>query len=158
MANTYTKLYTHNIFAVDFRRSLINPLWEEELFKYITGTVQNLNQKMIAINGVEDHIHFLIGFKPTCCLSDLMREIKKSSTDFINKNKFIRQKFNWQEGFGSFSVSHSHLDKVSKYILNQKEHHRKKSFKEEYIQFLNNYNIPIEERFLFKWSLNDFSK
>ena len=106
---------------------------------------------MLAINGMPDHIHFLIGMKPSCCLSDLVREVKKSSNDFVNETKLSKFKFNWQVGFGAFSYSHSQLDNVIAYIMNQKEHHKKKSFKEEYIEFLNEFKIVYDEKYLFEW-------
>ncbi|MDP1676804.1 MAG: IS200/IS605 family transposase [Bacteroidota bacterium] len=149
--STYSQIYIHVVFAVKGRNSLIQPVWEERLYKYITGIVQNKEQKMIAINGMPDHIHFLIGMKPTCCLSDLVREIKKSSNEFIKENNFTKYKFNWQGGFGAFSYSHSQLDDVIGYIKRQKEHHKQRTFKDEYIQFLKNYNIEYEEKYLFEW-------
>lgn len=149
--STYSQIYIQVVFAVKGRDSLLNENWEEELYKYITGIVRNKGQKMLTINGMPDHIHFLIGMKPSCCLSDLVREVKKSSNDFIKEKKFVRNKFNWQEGFGAFSYSHSHLDKVIKYIMNQKLHHRKKSFKEEYIEILRKFEIEYKEEYLFEW-------
>ncbi len=152
MPNTFSQIYIQIVFAVKGRNNLINPEWEERLYKYITGIVQNKEQKMLAINGMPDHIHFLIGMKPTCCLSDLVREIKKSSNEFINGNKLSKFKFYWQEGFGAFSYSHSQLDDVIRYIMNQKEHHRQKSFKEEYIELLNKFKIKFDEKYLFEWN------
>jgi len=149
--STYSQIYIQVVFAVKGRESLIKEQWEEELYKYITGIVRNKGQKMLAINGMPDHIHFLIGMKPSCCLSDLVREVKKSSNDFIKEKKFVKYKFNWQEGFGAFSYSHSHLDKVIKYIMNQKIHHRKKTFKEEYIELLKKFEIEYKEEYLFEW-------
>jgi putative transposase len=149
--NTYSQIYIQTVFAVKGRQSLIQPEWEEELYKYITGTVQKREQKMIAINGVQNHIHFLIGMKPSCCLSDLVREVKKASSSHINEKNLSRFKFSWQEGFGAFSYSHSHIDRVAKYILNQKEHHRKITFREEYINFLNAFKINYDEKYLFEW-------
>jgi putative transposase len=149
--STYSQIYIQVVFAVKGRESLIKEQWEEELYKYITGIVRNKGQKMLAINGMPDHIHFLIGMKPSCRLSDLVREVKKSSNDFIKEKKFVKYKFNWQEGFGAFSYSHSHLDKVIKYIMNQKFHHRKKSFKEEYIEILRKFEIEYKEEYLFEW-------
>ena len=151
MANTFTQIYLHNVFAVDFRVGLIKPSWEEELFKYITGIVEQQDQKMIAINGVPDHIHFVIGMKPTCKLSDLHREIKKSTNDFIKEKKFTKTKFKWQEGYGAFSVSPHSLDTVVKYVMNQKEHHKKQTFKDEYLRFLKEYQIDYNEKYLFDW-------
>ena len=106
---------------------------------------------MIAINGMPDHIHLFIGIKPSCCLSDLVREIKKSSNDFIKENKLSKYKFNWQEGFGAFSYSHSHIDNVYKYIMNQKEHHKKTSFKDEYLDFLNKFQVEFDDKYIFQW-------
>src|SRR5690606_37107919 len=131
------------------RESLIQREWEERLYQYITGIVRAKEQKLIAINGMPDHIHIFIGMKPACCLSDLVREVKKSSNDFINENKLSKFKFSWQEGYGEFSYSHSQIDAVAKYILNQKEHHRKVKFKEEYVDFLKKFEIEHDEKYLF---------
>ena len=106
---------------------------------------------MLAINGMPDHIHLLIGMKPACCLSDPVREIKKSSNDFVKESRFTKFKFNWQEGFGAFSYSHSQLNDVIAYVMNQKEHHKGKSFKEEYIEFLKEFKIDYNEKYLFEW-------
>ena len=151
MAGTFTQIYIQTVFAVKGRNSLINKSWEEELFKYISGIVQNKGQKMLAINGIPDHIHFLIGMKPTCCLSDLVREIKKSSNKFVNDKKFTNFNFEWQEGYGAFSYSHSSLDKVIKYIMNQKEHHKKQTFRDEYMSFLKKFVIEFKDEYLFEW-------
>ncbi len=151
MAGTFSQIYIQVVFAVKGRNSLINKSWEEELYKYITGIVQNKEQKMLAINGMPDHIHFFIGMKPSCCLSDLVREIKKSSNDFIKEKKFTKFKFQWQGGYGAFSYSHSNLDNVIKYIINQKEHHKTKTFKEEYMQFLKKFEIEFKHEYLFEW-------
>jgi REP element-mobilizing transposase RayT len=151
MAGTFTQIYIQTVFAVKGRNSLINKSWEEELFKYVSGIVQNKGQKMLAINGIPDHIHFLIGMKPTCCLSDLVREIKKSSNKFVNDKKFTNFNFEWQEGYGAFSYSHSSLDKVIKYIMNQKEHHKKQTFRDEYMSFLKKFEIEFKDEYLFEW-------
>ncbi|MGB3198419.1 MAG: IS200/IS605 family transposase, partial [Saprospiraceae bacterium] len=120
MPSTFSQIYIQVIFAVKGRNSLIHSSWEEELYKYITGIIRNKKQKLLAINGMPDHIHFFIGMKPTCCLSDLVREIKKSSNEFIKEKKLCKFKFQWQEGYGAFSYSHSSLDNVIDYINNQK--------------------------------------
>ena len=151
MPGTFSQIYIQVVFAVKGRESMILPLWEEELYKYISGIVRNKEQKMLAINGMPDHIHFLIGMKPSCCLSDLVREVKKSSNDFIKNKKFSKFKFQWQEGYGAFSYSHSNLDNVIKYIINQKEHHKKKTFKEEYLAFLKKFEIEFKDEYLFEW-------
>lgn len=158
MAGTFSQIYIQVIFAVKGRSSLINLRWEEELFKYISGIITNKGQKLLAINGMPDHIHILIGMRPSCCISDLVREIKKSSTDFIHQKKFVKGRFLWQEGYGAFSYSHSSLDNVILYIQNQKEHHRKRTFKEEYKEFLNNYQIEHKDEYLFEWIENESTK
>lgn len=151
MADTFSQIYIQVVFAVQNRKALITPEWEEELNKYITGIVQNKGQKMLAINGTSNHIHFLIGMKPACCLSDLIREVKKSSVAFIKDKQFSNYQFRWQEGFGAFSYGQSQLSDVIYYIENQKEHHRKKTFKEEYIAFLNAFEIEFKNEYLFQW-------
>ncbi|MCG3167424.1 MAG: hypothetical protein POELPBGB_03216 [Bacteroidia bacterium] len=150
-AGTYSQIYIQIVFAVKGRESLIAHDWEERLYEYITGIVRNKEQKMLAINGMPDHIHFLIGMKPSCCLSDLVREVKKSSNEFINEKNLSKFKFNWQEGYGAFSYSHSQLDNVIGYIMNQKTHHKTKSFKEEYVDFLKKFNVEYKDQFLFDW-------
>lgn len=151
MAGTFSQLYIHVVFAVKGRASLIHFEWEEELYKYITGIVQNKDQKMLAINGMPDHIHFLIGMRPSCRLSDLVREIKKSTNEFIQRKKITNHKFNWQEGYGAFSYSHSALADVVTYINGQKEHHKKTTFKDEYLLFLHKFQIEHKPEFLFEW-------
>lgn len=151
MADTFSQIYIQTVFAVQNRNALIHNSWEEELHKYITGIVQNKGQKMLSINGTSNHLHFFIGMKPTCCLSDLVREIKKSSTSFINEKKFCQSRFTWQEGFGSFSYSHSQLTNVIKYIENQKQHHRKVTFETEYLSFLKAFEIEFKDEYLFEW-------
>ena len=151
MANTYSQIYIQIVFAVQNRDALIDYSWEDELYKYITGIVQNKEQKLIAINGMPDHIHILIGMRPTCNLSDLVREIKKSSNTFINEKQFSKFSFKWQEGFGAFSYSHSQLGNVVSYIQNQKQHHKKVSFKDEYLEFLEKFEIEFDGDYLFKW-------
>lgn len=151
MSNTFSQIYIQVVFAVQNRKAQIKPTWENELYKYITGIVQNKGQKMLAINGTSNHIHFLIGMKPSCCLSDLVREVKKSSNSFIKENHFTPANFNWQEGFGAFSYSQSHLTTVINYIENQKIHHKKKTFKDEYIAMLKAFEIEFNEEFTFEW-------
>jgi REP element-mobilizing transposase RayT len=148
---TYSQILIHVVFAVKGRQSLIDPLWEERLYQYITQIVQNKGQKMLAINGAPDHIHILIGMKTDCCLSDLVREIKKSSNSFVNQNKLVNGKFSWQIGFGAFSYGSSQLDIVARYIMNQKPHHQKKTFRDEYIEFLEKFGVEYEEKYLFEW-------
>ncbi|MGE5354788.1 MAG: IS200/IS605 family transposase [Deltaproteobacteria bacterium] len=148
--STYSQIYIQVVFAVKNRDALIASAWEERLYQYITGIVQNKGQKLIAINGMPDHIHFFIGMKPNCCLSDLVREVKKSSNNMINENKLSKFKFSWQEGYGAFSYSHSQIDNVAKYVMNQKEHHKKVSFREEYVDFLKKFEIEYDEKYVFE--------
>ncbi|QOI98405.1 MAG: IS200/IS605 family transposase [Flammeovirgaceae bacterium] len=151
MPGTFSQIYIQVVFAVQNRDCLIHASWEEELYKYISGIVKNKDQKMLTINGMPDHIHFLIGMRPSCCLSDLVREVKKSSTEFIKEKKLSKFKFNWQEGYGAFSYSHSQIDSVIKYIMNQKEHHKKQTFRDEYLDFLRKFEIDFKDEYLFKW-------
>ena len=151
MAGTFSQIYIQVVFAVKGRDSLIHSSWEEELYKYITGIVRNKEQKVLAINGMPDHIHILIGMRPSCCLSDLVREIKKASNEFINENKISIYKFQWQEGYAAFSYNHSSLGKVINYIRNQKEHHTKQTFREEYKALLINFQIEHKDEYLFDW-------
>ena len=149
MAHTFTQIYIQAVFAVAVRQNLIRPEFKEELQKYITGIVRKQGQKMIQINAMPDHTHMLIGMKPNIALSDLMRDVKSASTDFIRRKKWIRGRFNWQEGFGAFSYSHSHLDSVVQYIRNQEKHHAKRSFKNEYLALLDKFNVVHEPKYLF---------
>ena len=151
MPGTFSQIYIQTVFAVRFRECLIRSTWEEELYKYITGIIQNKGQKMLQIKGMPDHIHFLIGMKPSCCLSDLVREVKKSSTDFVMERGFTKSKFQWQEGFGAFSYSHASLQDVIGYFQLQKEHHSKLSFKEEYLFILKSFQIEFKDQYLFQW-------
>ena len=151
MPGTFSQIYVQIVFAVKGRESLISVHWEEELYKYITGIITNKEQKLLAINGMPDHIHILIGMRPSCCLSDLVREIKKASNEFVNQKIMVNQKFAWQEGYGAFSYSHSALGNVVTYIQNQKEHHQKKTFKDEYKAFLTKYQIEHKDEYLFDW-------
>lgn len=151
MPNTYTQLYVHIVFTVQERQCSLSAEWREELFKYITGIVKNRGQKLLAINGMPDHVHVFIGMSPTIALSDLVRDIKAGSSGFINEKRWVRGKFNWQEGFGAFSHSHSEIEKVIRYIQNQQEHHRKKTFREEYVGMLKSFSVEYDERYLFTW-------
>jgi putative transposase len=150
MAGTFSQIYIQVVFAVSGREALIDPSCEERLYQYITGIIQKKEQKVLAINGMPDHLHFFIGMKSSCRLSDLVREIKKSSNEFINDNKLSKFNFNWQEGYGAFSYSHSQIDDVIKYIQNQKKHHQRKPFHEEYIDLLNKFQIDHDTKYLFQ--------
>jgi REP element-mobilizing transposase RayT len=149
MPNTYSQMYVQVVIVVKFRQSLIHKSWKDELYKYITGIVTNKGQKLLRINGVENHVHILLNIKPNLALSDLVKDIKVNSTNWINDRGFNDTKFQWQEGFGAFTYSISQLDNVIKYIENQEEHHKKQSFKEEYILFLKNFEIEYKDEYLF---------
>ena len=149
MPNTYSQLYVQIVIVVKYRQSLIQKSWKDELYKYITGIVTNNGQKLLKINGVENHVHILLNIKPNIALSDLMRDIKANSSKWINEKGFCNHDFKWQEGFGAFSYSISQLDNVIRYIENQEEHHKKQSFKEEYISFLKNFEVEYKDEYLF---------
>jgi len=151
MSNTYSQLYIQIVFAVKGRQNLISSKHREELHKYITGIVQKREQKMLAIFCMPEHLHLLVGMTPSISISDLTRDIKAGSSNFINDKKWVQGKFNWQIGFGAFSYSKSQVDTVVKYILNQESHHRQKSFKEEYIAILKEFEIEYNEKYLFEW-------
>jgi len=151
MANTFSQIYIQTVFAVDGRRCLIRPEFKEEIYKYITGIVRNNGQKLISINGMSDHVHILIGLKPAMALADLVRDIKADSSNFINKKKWVRGRFSWQEGYGAFSYGHSQLDTIIRYIQNQEQHHRRRSFKDEYLTWLKKFEIPFEEKYVFQF-------
>lgn len=150
MANTYTQIHLQFVFAVKHRASLIDVAWKNDLYKYITGIVQNQGHKMLCINGMPDHIHILIGMRPTQSISDLLQDIKGDSSKWINKNDLTKGKFEWQEGYGAFSYAPSQLKNVIEYINNQEDHHRKKTFTEEYKEFLSDFLVEYDERYIFK--------
>jgi len=151
MPGTFSKIYIQVVFAVKRRENLLQKPWRDEVFKYMAGIIKEKNQKPIIINGVTDHVHLFIGLKPVMSLSDLIRDVKNNTTNFINDKKFLNTKFSWQEGFGAFSYSHSQLDTVYQYILNQEEHHKKKTFKAEYLDLLEKFEIEYDEKYLFEW-------
>jgi putative transposase len=136
MANTYHQIYLQVIFAVKYREAIINKDWQSQLFGVIGNLINETNCKTIIVNGVEDHVHCFIGLKPIVSVSDLMRTIKAKSSKYVNDNALTPHRFEWQEGYGVFSYSQSQVDNVYKYIQNQEEHHKKQTFKEEYLDFL----------------------
>lgn len=150
MANSYTQIYLQFVFAVKYRNAVIAENWETDLYKYITGIVQNNKHKLIQINGMPDHIHILVGFHTTQSIADLMRDIKANSSKWINENNFTKEKFEWQTGYGAFSYSKSHLQNVINYINKQKKHHQKQNFLEEYKVFLEKFEIEHDIEFSFK--------
>ncbi len=151
MPGTFSQIYIQVVFAVKARENLLQKPWRDDVFKYIAGIIKEKGHKPIIVNGVTDHVHLFIGFRPAMALSDLVRDIKNNTSNFINDKKYLKGTFSWQEGYGAFSYSHSQLNSVYQYILNQEEHHQKKTFREEYIDFLKKFQIEHEERFLFEW-------
>ncbi len=151
MANTYTQIYLHIVFSVKRRQNLIQKSWKDELHKYICGIVNGKKQKVYAIGGVADHIHILVSTNPNIALSDLVRDIKANSSKWINERGLVKGKFQWQEGFGAFSYAQSQLGNVIKYINNQEQHHREKTFRNEYSRLLQKFNIEYDEKYLFEW-------
>jgi putative transposase len=149
MANTYSQIYIQAVLAVEGRLSLIRPEFKEDLYKYMTGIVKR-GQKLISINGMSDHVHILIGLKPAMALAKLVQDVKADSTSFINKKRWVRGRFSWQEGYGAFSYGHSQLNTIIRYIQNQEKHHRRRSFKDEYLAWLKKYEIPFEDKYVFK--------
>ena len=150
MPNTYTQIYLQTVFAVKHRYGLIQPVWSEDLYRYITGIVQRQEHKILAINGMSDHVHVFIGINPKQSISDLMQDIKGDSSKWINDNRLTMGRFAWQTGYGAFSYGHFQIDNVVKYIHNQQEHHKKRTFIDEYTMFLRNFNVPYDERYVFK--------
>ncbi len=151
MANTYSQIFIHLVFAV---KNQLNPITSEkkkDLYKFIEDIITEENQKLISINGSFDHIHLFISLKPEMKLSDLVKTVKSKSAKFINENNWTPGKFEWQKGFGAFSYSYSQIPEIIKYIETQEEEHNKKSFKEEYIELLNKFNIGYDENYLFEW-------
>ena len=149
MANTYTQIFLHVVFVVKGRLNLIPKDKKEELFGYIGGIIKNKEHKVYIVNGMADHVHVLFGFNPKDSISDLIHEVKRNSSKYINENKWLSGKFEWQSGYGAFSYSKSHVDRIYKYIQGQEEHHKKLSFREEYISFLKKYGVDYDERYIF---------
>jgi putative transposase len=150
-SGSYSQIHIHLVFAVKGRQSFIHSKWEEDLYKYITGILHRKGHKSLAINGMPDHIHIFFGYKLTDNIPDLVREIKKATSAWIRENGYVRQGFLWQEGYGAFSYSNWDVTKIIKYVRNQKEHHKRTTFMEEYKGLLKDFDIPFEDRFLFEW-------
>ena len=149
MANTYTQSYFHLVFAVKYRQALIKKEWKDELEMYITGIIQNQGHKLLAIGTVPDHIHIFLGYNVNQRIPDLVEAIKTSSNAWIKQRQYTRSKFAWQRGYGAFTHSQSQIDRVIKYVKNQEQHHRKKTFRNEYLGILKEYNIEFNDRYLF---------
>ncbi len=150
MANTYTQILIHIVFAVKGRSNLISSKNKDELYKYISGIVQNKAHKLLIINGMPDHIHILLGLNPSESISNLVKEIKRMSSKFINERNWVKGKFEWQSGYSAFSYSKSHLNNIYKYIENQEIHHKKRTFREEYLELLKKFQIKYDKQYIFK--------
>lgn len=155
MADVFSQLYIQAVFAVKNRQALILPEWEENLYQYTTGILEKRGHKMLAIGGMPDHIHIFFGLKPAEAISDLVREIKKATSEYIRAQQFSPHKFDWQGGYGAFSYSRSHVDSVCKYILNQKTHHAKRTFEEEFFKILSDFEVEIGQKHVFDFFLPD---
>jgi len=151
MPGTYSQIYIQVVFAVKGRQNLLRKEWRREVFKYMAGIIKNKGQKPIIVNGVSDHVHVFVGLRPAMALSDLVRDVKNNSSNFINDNAWIKSRFSWQEGYGAFSYSHSQIENVYNYILNQEKHHHIQTFHEEYIDFLKKFEIEHDVKYLFEW-------
>ncbi len=149
MSNTYTQLYIQVVFAVKYREGLIEKEWKNDLYDYITAIIQNCNHKVIAINGVQDHIHILFNLKPNQSLSDLIQDVKANSSKWINEKSLTKKRFRWQAGYGAFSYSKSQLSRVATYIENQEQNHKHKSMIAEYKEFLHKFEINYNENYIF---------
>jgi len=157
MPNTYTQLYIQFVFAVKHRESLIKREWKDDLYKYVTGIVQNNKCKMLAVGGMPDHIHIFIGYKPTIAIPDLIKDIKLASGSWINDNRLTSHRFNWQEGYGAFSYRLRDVDDICRYIQNQEAHHKGISFKDEYVGLLKDFAIEYDEKYLFDFYTDLYS-
>jgi putative transposase len=151
MAGTFSQIHIQIVFAVKGRENLIGRQWKEELQMYIAGIIGGKEQKSLIVNGMPDHIHAFVGLRPSMAVSDLVRDIKNNSTNFVNDRKFVKGKFSWQEGYGAFSYSRSQVETVYDYILNQERHHKRKTFREECIDFLKKFEVEYDEKYLFDW-------
>ena len=150
MANTYHQVYIQVVFAVKYRNGVIANEWKSKLFGVIGNLINETGCKTIIVNGVEDHVHCFLGLKPSVSISELMKTVKAKSSKYINDHDLTKSRFEWQEGYGAFSYSHSHIDAVYKYIANQEQHHKKQTFKEEYLAFLDKFEVPFDERYIFE--------
>ena len=150
MANTYHQVYIQAVFAVKYRDAVLDKDWRKDVFAVIGNLINETGCKTIIVNGVEDHVHCFLGLKPTVSISELMKTIKAKSSKYINDNRLLLNRFEWQEGYGVFSYSQSHIKEVYNYVANQEKHHHKESFKEEYLKYLDKFEVPYDERYIFE--------
>jgi putative transposase len=150
MANSYTQIHIQAVFAVKYREGLLHREWRDELLMYLNGTMRNLNHKVLALNGVEDHVHIFFGMNPDVSVSKTLQIVKGESSEWINKRKFCRHHFEWQSGYGAFSYRKSDVPEIIKYVRNQAEHHKHVSFIEEYKALLTEFDVQFDERYILK--------
>jgi putative transposase len=150
MANTYHQIYLQTVFAVKYRNAVIDKSWKERLFAVIGNLINETTCKTIIVNGVEDHVHCFLGLKPVVSVSELMKTVKAKSSKYINDQKLTPEHFEWQDGYGVFSYSQSAVDNVYKYIQNQEEHHKKQTFRNEYLEFLKKFKVDYDEQYIFQ--------
>ena len=150
MANTYHQIYLQTVFAVKYRNAVLSKEWRNTLWGVIGNLVNEANCKTIIVNGVEDHVHCFVGLKPVLSVSELMKTVKAKSSKYINDNKLTKEHFEWQDGYGVFSYSQSHVNRVYNYIQNQEAHHAKKTFRDEYLEFLKKFKIEYDEKYIFQ--------
>lgn len=150
MANSYHQIYLQTVFAVKYRNAVIDKSWRDQLYAVIGGLINETTCKTIIVNGVEDHVHCLIGLKPVVSVSEMMKTVKAKAAKYINHHSLTASRFEWQDGYGVFSYSQSQLDRVYKYIQNQEAHHKKQTFRDEYIELLKKFKIEYDERYIFQ--------
>jgi putative transposase len=149
MANTYHQVYIQCVFAVKYREAMISKYWQPTLLGVIGNLINETTCRTIIVNGIEDHVHCFLGLKPVVSISELMKTVKAKSSKYINDHQLTKSRFEWQEGYGVFSYSHSQIEQVYQYIANQESHHRKQTFREEYLEFLDKFDVPYDERYIF---------
>ena len=150
MANTYHQIYLQTVFAVKYRNAVIDKSWKEQLYGVIGNLINETKCKTIIVNGIEDHVHCFLGLKPVVSVSDLMQTVKAKSSKYINDHKLTKERFEWQGGYGVFSYSQSAVESVFKYIQNQEAHHKKQTFKDEYLEFLKQFKVEFDEQYVFQ--------
>ena len=151
MANTYSQITIHSVFAVKYRENFITKDWRDNLHQYISGIITKKGAKSLAVGGWKDHVHILFGMPVTTCISDFMSTVKANSSKWINEQKFLENKFQWQDGYAAFSYARSQRNIVINYIINQEEHHRTKSFREEYLKMLSDFDVAYDDKYLFEF-------
>ncbi|MDQ6479250.1 IS200/IS605 family transposase [Dyadobacter sp. LHD-138] len=149
MANTYHQMYIQAVFAVKYRKAAIQLAWKKDLFGVIGNLINETGCKTLIVNGVEDHVHCFFGLKPSVSISDVMKNAKAKSSKWVNESRLLPHRFEWQEGYASFSYSRSHINAVHTYIQNQEAHHNKRTFREEYVDMLTKFDVNFDERYIF---------